>query len=142
MIYFNTRSSKLNYFQSFMSRIRTNANFLMFLSVLVVLLFGLMMFLKCSVTILFRVPLLCPFSAIMSIEDSVLLWRYFSVGILYSRTRKPLNTPTDTCGAIIEFGCTCIFVNNAFRKVLKSYELLLLYTLMITCTISKSLEML
>ena len=64
--------------------------------------------------------LLCPFSVKVSIKKSALLWRCFSVHILYASERKPLNSPIAICGAMFEFGFICIFVINFFREILKS----------------------
>ena len=51
--------------------------FLEFLELFWPLIFGLLIFCKCSVPILVSVFLLCPFSVNLSIKKSVSLWRYF-----------------------------------------------------------------
>ena len=76
------------------------------------------MFRKYSVVIVVSVLLLFQFSVKISIKNSILFWRYFSVHILYARQRKSLNTPIAICGAM--FGFICTFVIDVISKILKS----------------------
>ena len=49
--------------------------------------------------------------------------------ILYTREKKPLNTPTVIYGAIFEYSFIFTFVTDAFQKILKSCELLPIFAM-------------
>ena len=56
--------------------------------------------------------------------------------ILYARERKPLTNATAICGAIFELGFICTYDIDAFQKILKSYELLLVFEIVTSRTLS------
>ena len=93
------------------------------------MLFGFLMFCKYSVAMLVSVFLLCPYSVKMSIKKFISLWRCFSIHTLRARERRFLDTPIAVCGAIFELGFICTFFIYVFQKILKSWELLLVFVI-------------
>ena len=101
--------------------------FLVFLVLFWSLVFGLLMFRKYYVAILVIVFLLCPFSVKISIKKSISLWRSFSVHLLYSLERKPLNTPIAICSAMFPFSFICTFDKEFTKKkthLINKFEIL------------------